>query len=82
MVHMEVFADPKVPPMSLDERNESCDENQIALAIHQLETMSEEEIQDQVHRRFEYYLCGPCHRRFLANPLGLPRSIVPVAGAN
>jgi hypothetical protein len=35
--------------------------------------MSADELQDQVHRRFEYKLCRVCQMRFLVNPLGKPR---------
>jgi hypothetical protein len=35
--------------------------------------MSEAELQDRVHRRFEYRICRGCQIRFLANPLGKPR---------
>jgi hypothetical protein len=35
--------------------------------------MSDEELQDQVHRRFEYKICRQCQVKFLANPLGKPR---------
>jgi hypothetical protein len=32
-----------------------------------------DELQDGVHRRFEYKLCPACQRQFLTNPLGVPR---------
>jgi hypothetical protein len=35
--------------------------------------LSADDLQDDVHRHFEYRLCRPCQRKFLANPLGKPR---------
>ena len=40
-----------------------------------------DDLQDQVHRRFEFKLCRPCQAKFLANPLGRPRG-TPPTGAN
>ena len=40
----------------------------------ELKGMSAEDLQDQVHRRMEFKLCRPCQMRFLANPLGKPRT--------
>jgi hypothetical protein len=74
IVRIDVFPDPTVPNMTADEVNDLTSEDQLAQLMHQLELMSEDELQDQVHRRFEYRLCGPCQRQFLANPLGRPRT--------
>ena len=41
--------------------------------LEQMKMMSADELQDQVHRRFEYKLCRACQRSFLVNPLGKPR---------
>ena len=49
--------------------------------LEQMKDMSADELQDQVHRRFEFKLCRTCHMRFLVNPLGKPRT-PPRAGQN
>jgi hypothetical protein len=74
IVRIEVFADPAIPDMTTLEFEEAASEEHLARLIQQIELMTEEELQDQVHRQFEYKLCGPCQRAFLANPLGRPRS--------
>jgi hypothetical protein len=74
IVRIDVFADPAVPKMSTDELDEITSADHLAELMRQLQQMSEEDVQDQVHRRFEYKLCQPCQMKFLANPLGRPRS--------
>jgi hypothetical protein len=71
VVRIDVFADPSVPPISTEDMEES--DEKIAELIQQMKGMSADDLQDQVHRRFQYHICRPCQRRFLANPLGLPR---------
>ena len=43
--------------------------------VKEMDGMTADDLQDTVHRRFEFRLCPPCQRRFLANPLGKPRSV-------
>jgi hypothetical protein len=73
VVRIDVFADPEIPPMTADEIAQTNFAKTLAEVIEQAKQMSPEELQDGVHRRFEYRLCSSCHRRFLANPLGMPR---------
>jgi hypothetical protein len=74
IVRIDVFADPTIPAMTTDEVNDLTSDEELARLMQQLELMSKDELQDQVHRRFEYKLCAPCQRTFLANPLGRPRT--------
>jgi hypothetical protein len=74
IVRIDVFADPSTPEMTMEELDEIASENQLAILMQELELMTEDEAQDQVHRSFEYTLCSPCQRKFLANPLGRPRT--------
>ncbi|MDE0960991.1 MAG: hypothetical protein OSB09_09440 [Planctomycetota bacterium] len=37
--------------------------------MRQLEKLTEQEAQDQVHREFRFDLCPPCQKLYLANPL-------------
>lgn len=73
LVRIDVFADPTMPPVTTEELAEMDFDNTLAELLEQMKQMSAEELQDQVHRRFEYRLCRPCQVRFLVNPLGLPR---------
>ena len=70
VVRIDVFADPSTAKMNTNDLSESA----IASLMDELKHLSAEELQDQVHRRFEYKICRPCQRKFLANPLGRPRT--------
>lgn len=65
VVRMDVFADPTPPSDPPEETYEQL--------LTQLALVSEQDAQDQVHRRFEFKVCPSCQLRILANPLGLPR---------
>jgi hypothetical protein len=80
IVRIEVFADPHIPPMTAEQIAQGNFEKTLADVIEQAKQMSSEELQDGVHRHFEFRLCPACQRRFLANPLGMPR--VTHLGAN
>jgi hypothetical protein len=72
-VRIDVFADPSLPSVTSEELEEQDFDYAFAQLIEQMKHMTAEELQDQVHRRFEYRLCPACQRQFIANPLGLPR---------
>ncbi len=73
VVRIDVFADPQMPPMTTEEIEEMTSESAMQQLMEELSHLTAEELQDQVHRRFEYVICRPCQIRFLVNPLGLPR---------
>ena len=73
VVRIDVFADPEMPQTSSEELAEMDFDCAFAELIEQMKTMTTDELQDQVHRRFEYRICPACQRKFLVNPLGLPR---------
>ena len=75
VVRIDVFADPTVPATSGEELAAADFDQQVADLLEQMKGLSAEELQDDVHRRFEYRICRPCQRRFLANPLGKPRAV-------
>ena len=76
IVRVDVFAEPSVPPTTADEIDEADTENAMGTLIDQMKGMSADELQDDVHRRFEYPVCRACQRKVLANPLGKPRTRV------
>lgn len=80
VVRIDVFADPSLPEMTTEELEEMDADQTFRDLIEQMKHMSADELQDAVHRRFEYKLCPACHKKFLANPLGKPR--VTRAGEN
>lgn len=72
IVRMDVYAEPTTPP--LDTNDEQNDPKAVLPELlKQIAKLSAEELQDQVHRRMEFRLCGRCQPGFLANPMGLPR---------
>jgi hypothetical protein len=73
VVRIDVLADPQLPEMSSDEIADGNLSAAIAAVIEEAKNLSADDLQDGVHRRFEFRLCPTCQRRFLANPLGLPR---------
>jgi hypothetical protein len=74
VVRIDVFAEGSIPPTTIDEIEEMDAENAMGTLIEQMKGMSADELQDDVHRRFEYHVCRACQRRILVNPLGMPRT--------
>ena len=79
IVRIDVFADPEMPPATSEEMEEADYQEAMKALIEQMKGMSADDLQDQVHRRFEYKLCRPCQMRFLVNPLGKPRQHRPAS---
>ncbi len=73
VVRIDVFADPELPELTAEEVAKLNFDAEMKKLLEQMRHLSEEELQDQVHRRFEYKICRPCQVKFLANPLGKPR---------
>ena len=72
IVRIDIFADPAWSDSGLPSDGPNVQES-LAELMSQIKSMSADELQDGVHRRFEYHLCTQCHPKLLANPLGLPR---------
>ena len=73
IVRMDVFAEPSMPSVSSDELDEMDLQRTIDRLVEQMKHMSPQELQDQVHRCFEFRICLACQKKLLANPLGKPR---------
>jgi hypothetical protein len=73
IVRIDVFADPSIPPVSSAELASTDFDQELDALLREMEGLSADDLQDQVHRRFEYRICRPCQIRFLANPFGKPR---------
>jgi hypothetical protein len=73
IVRIDVFADPSLPAVTSEELAEADYDASMKKLLKQMDGMSADELQDQVHRRFEYRVCGACQKQVLANPLGRPR---------
>lgn len=75
VVRIDVFADPRLPAVSAEQLESTHFGAAIDELLEQMKQMTADELQDDVHRRFEYRLCGACQRQYLANPLGMPRKV-------
>lgn len=75
VVRMDVFADPSIPPLSSDDLDETSFDESLDKLLDEMKDMTADDLQDGVHRHFEFRLCPKCHRRFLANPMGRPRDV-------
>ena len=75
VVQMEVFAEPSVAPVSGEQLAAIDFDQTYTDLLDQMKDMTADDLQDDVHRRFEFRVCRPCQRRFLANPLGKPRDV-------
>ncbi len=73
IVRIDVFADPSVPSTTSDELEEKDFQAELAALLEEMKGLSADDLQDQVHRRFEFKLCRACQIKFLVNPLGKPR---------
>jgi len=73
LVRIDVTADPSLPPITSEELGSFDFDEALAAITADAASMTADELQDGVHRRFEYRVCSGCQRRFLANPLGKPR---------
>ena len=71
VLKMQLYADPALPPTTGAEIEAAADS--MAAVLEELKRYSADELEDQVHRAFEFSLCVGCQQRFLANPLGQPR---------
>src|SRR4051812_39662034 len=75
IVRIEVFADPAIPPLSTEELEKTDFTGTLDKLMDEMKVMTADDLQDGVHRRFEFRLCPACQRRFLANPMGKPRDL-------
>ena len=75
VVQIDVFAEPSIKALSGEELAAIDFDQTDSELLDQMKHMTADDLQDDVHRRFEYRLCRPCQRRFLANPLGKPRDM-------
>ena|SRR5436305_2082280 len=73
IVRIDVYADPTLPDVTSEELAAIDSSAAMANLLEQMKDMSSDDLQDGVHRQFEYRLCAPCQKAFLANPLGMPR---------
>ena len=69
VVQIEALADP-APPSFSNEDLRHDPRAEIERLIEQMRASSEQELLDQVYRRRVIYLCGPCYRQWIEDPVG------------
>jgi len=68
LVHIVVQA--AYDPMEISREDlKRSNRDEWSALIKKLETLTEQEAQDQVHREFRFDLCPPCQRVYLETPL-------------
>lgn len=72
-VRIDVTADPALPATTSAQLAATDFDREMARLMQQMKDMTAEQLQDQVHRRFDFAICPACQPGFLANPLGKPR---------
>ncbi len=68
VVRIEALADP-TPPSFSQEDLERDPRQEIGRLIEKLRDCSQQELLDQVYRRLILYLCGPCYREWIEDPV-------------
>ncbi|MGA2258890.1 MAG: hypothetical protein ABSG53_29835 [Thermoguttaceae bacterium] len=72
VVRIEALADPSPPRLS-EEDLEHDHRAEIERLIKGMRDLSERELVDQVYRRLILYLCGPCYRQWIEDPVSADR---------
>ena len=72
VVRIEALADPS-PPSFREDDLERDHRVEIARLIEQMQDLSPQEAMDQVYRSLILYLCAPCYRQWIENPVGSER---------
>ncbi len=69
VVRIEALADP-TPPHFTEEDLRRDVRDEWERLLQQMGHLSEQEALDQVYRQMMLYLCEPCYRHWIANPVG------------
>jgi hypothetical protein len=68
VVKIEAVADPS-PPVIADPNVPDDIPGEIRSLLQQASTMTQQELIDQIYRRVILYLCTPCYRTWIENPV-------------
>lgn len=75
VLKMDLYADPSMPPMTSEQIASADLDQALSEVLKDVQELTAEELQDGVHRHFDFRLCPTCHKQFLRNPLGKPRNL-------
>jgi hypothetical protein len=68
LVRIETMADP-FPPVFSEEDLLRNSKDEIRRLLRQMRDLSEREAMDQVYRSLIIYLCSPCYRQWIEDPV-------------
>jgi len=68
VVRIEALADPTPPKFSEEDMNLDP-RAEFERLLKQMYELSEQELLNQVYRRLVVYLCGPCYRQWIEEPV-------------
>lgn len=68
-MRIDAVADP-TPPHFTSEDLDLDTSDEIGRLIDEISERSEQELADDIYRRLAIYLCRPCFRRWIENPVG------------
>ncbi|HVS72487.1 MAG TPA: hypothetical protein VHQ47_14625 [Phycisphaerae bacterium] len=69
VIHIHAYADDS-PPVFTEEDLKKDHAAEMKKALADAAQFSEQELMDTIHRRVAFYLCGPCYRKWIENPVG------------
>ena len=68
LVRIEAMADP-FPPVFTEEDRHGDSKAEISRLLDEMRDLSAREAMDQVYRRLVIYLCNPCYRQWIEDPV-------------
>lgn len=68
VVRIEAFADSTPPVFSAEDLQRDA-RAEIERLLDEMRELSERELLDQVYRHLILYLCGPCYRQWIEDPV-------------
>jgi hypothetical protein len=69
VVKIEIYADPTLPDVSADDLEEADYAKRMADLLKEMESLSQEQLEDAVHWQRDFKICRPCQLHLISNPL-------------
>ena len=69
IVKIEIYADPTLPDISADELEEADYAKRMADLLKEMESLSQEQLEDAVHWQRDFKICRSCQLHLIKNPL-------------
>ena len=69
IVKIEIYADPTLPDVSADDLEEADYARRMADLLKEMESLSQEQLEDAVHWQRDFKICRPCQLHLIKNPL-------------